>query len=565
MATAGFSFFINLLLFAAPLYMLQVYDRVLASRSESTLVMLTIAVAMMLAVMGVLELIRSKVLARIGLHLDGALGGRIFSATFRRALSGPGAAHGQPLRDLDTLREFSTGQGIVVFFDAPWTPLFIAVAWILHPILGMVSLAGAVIILSLAIANELLTRRSLRQGSAEAINASEFAESTLRNAEVLRAMGMLPALASRWRERHHRALGCSAVAASRAGMLTAASKTIRMFLQSLILGVGAWLAIKQEISPGAIIACSIIMGRALAPVEMAVGHWKGFSAARSAFARLSALLDGLPAERDSLSLPAPKGALDVDRVIAAPPGVTSPVLKGVSFALQPGEIMGVVGPSAAGKSTLARCLMGVWPAAGGTIRLDAAEIASWNPDEIGPHLGYLPQDVELFDGTVAENIARFGKLDAAKVVAAAQAAGVHEMILHLADGYDTAIGEGGRALSGGQRQRIGLARALYGNPAFLVLDEPNANLDTLGEQALVRALEGLRARNATAVVITHRMNILGCVDKILVLREGVSEMFGGRDEIMARLSRPTIVASKSDASVTNDAKPAPAMRNQAAG
>jgi PrtD family type I secretion system ABC transporter len=545
-ATAAFSFVANLLLFASPLYMMQIYDRVLTSRSMPTLVLLTLILFGALALLGAVELIRSKILSRVGLKLDMMLGGRVFAAVFRRSLTQAGS-NAQALRDLDTVRDFAGGPAVVVFCDAPWAPLFVAAAFLLHPLLGFVALFGAVVIFALAVLNELITRRCLKQASTEAVSAAGYAEASLRNAEVLRAMGMLPGIARRWLERHERVLTLNAQATERGGVLAAFSKFTRLALQSLILGTGAWLAIEGEISPGVIMACSIILGRALAPVEMAVGHWRSFIAARSAFQRLSELLNSMPVEREAMALPAPKGAISVERLVAAPIGAKAAVVKGVTFALSPGEILGIVGPSAAGKSTLARCLMGVLPVAGGVIRIDGADLTTWNFDQLGPHLGYLPQDVELFDGTVAQNIARFGELDAAKVVEAAQRAGVHDLILQLPDGYNSRIGDGGRNLSGGQRQRIGLARAIYNDPTFVVLDEPNANLDTMGEQALAEAILGLKQRQATTVVITHRLNLLSLVDKILVLRDGQVDMFGSRDEIMALLARPQIVSSNPSA------------------
>lgn len=541
-ATGAFSFFINLLLFVSPIYMLQVYDRVLTSRSESTLVMLTVIAAVMLAVLAALEMMRGRLLVRAGSRLDKVMSGRIFSAVFDRSLKVPGGAPVQALRDMDTVREFATGPGVVTFFDVPWAPLFIAAAFLLHPILGLVSLGGAVIIFALAVANEMITRRSIQSASGEAVAATGFAEASLRNVEVLHAMGMTSALAQRWKASHDRVLALQTTAADRATTLVAISKFVRLFLQSGILGVGAWLALEQEISAGAIIASSIILGRALSPVEQAVGHWKGFLAARTAFQRLNGLLKTTPPAPRAMTLPKPQGALVVDRAIAVPPGGKAPVLKGVGFALEPGEVLAIVGPSAAGKSSLARLLVGVWHCHSGSVRLDGAEMRTWNRDELGPHMGYLPQDIELFDGTVAQNIARFGEVDATAVVAAAVKAGVHEIILHLPDGYDTHIGEGGRSLSGGQRQRIGLARALYKDPSFVVLDEPNSNLDTAGEQALIEAVAGLKECKATTVVISHRLSILACVDKILVLNDGAVELFGSRDDVMARL-RPSVVAT----------------------
>jgi len=546
-ATAVFSFIGNLLLFVSPLYMLQVYDRVLASRSGTTLLMLTVVAAFLLAILGVMEALRSRVLVRAGARLDTLLAGRTFAAVFEASIRTPGAPNGQALRDLDTVRDFATGPGLLVFCDAPWAPLFIILAFVLHPLIGAVTLVGGLIILALAMVNEVCTRTALKQASMVTMSAGGFAESSLRNAEVLHAMGMLPGIARRWLERHEGALAMQVLAADRGGTLMAVSKFVRLFLQSGILGLGAWLAIEDQVTGGAIIAGSILMGRALAPIEMLVGHWKGFVNARAAYSRLDDMLESASGSEGGMRLPRPVGALSVDKAFVVPPGGRTAVLKGVSFALSAGEVLGVVGPSAAGKSTLARVLVGVWPVGSGGVRLDGADMAAWNRADLGPALGYLPQDVELFDGTVAENIARFGDIDATQVVEAARKAGVHEVVLGLADGYDTRIGDGGSRLSGGQRQRIALARALYGDPAFVVLDEPNSNLDTAGEQALVEAVLGLKASRATTVVVTHRLSILSCVDRILVLNGGEVELFGSRDEVLARLARPQVVSSQHDA------------------
>jgi PrtD family type I secretion system ABC transporter len=543
-ATALFSFFGNVLLFVSPLYMLQVYDRVLSSRSSSTLLMLTLIAAFLLAILGSIEAIRSRVLVRAGARMDQVLANRTFNSLFDQAVKQPGTVNGQVLRDLDSVRDFATGPALLVFCDAPWAPLFIAVTFVLHPLLGLVTLVGGILIFSLAIVNELSTRKALKDASTMSFQATAFADTSLRNAEVLHAMGMMPGIAKRWQMRHETALALQSQAADRAGMLLAVSKFVRLFLQSAILGVGAWLALDDAITGGSIVAASIIMGRALAPIEMAVGHWKSFVGARGAYARLNATLVAGANQPSRMTLPRPKGAVALERIFVVPPASRTAIIKGVSFALEAGEVLGIVGPSAAGKSTLARAMVGVWPVGSGVVRLDGADLATLPRDQVGPALGYLPQDVELFDGTVAENIARFGELDAAKVVDASMKAGVHDIILGLPDGYDTRIGEGGRALSGGQRQRVALARALYDNPSFVVLDEPNSNLDTAGEQALVEAVVGCKERGATTVVVTHRLSILGTVDKILVLNNGEIELFGSRDEVLTRLSRPQVVANQ---------------------
>lgn len=540
-AMALFSLFINLLLFVVPLYMLQIFDRVLSSRSVTTLVMLTVIAGAMLVVLGLLELVRSRLLVRIGVKLDTLLKNRVFTAVFRGSLKAPGGGHGQALRDLDTLREFLTGSGVIAFCDAPWVPIFIAVGFLFHPVLGFISLGGAIVIFCLALANELVTRKLLREASQLSVSTNAFVDASLRNAEVLHAMGMMPGMLRRWGTRHGRVLGLQARASDRAGVIVSASKVVRLGLQVGILGAGAYLVLLQEISPGTMIAASIVMARSLAPVEMAVGQWRGFVSARTAYDRLKALLAAVPAEGERMLLPKPRGEITVERVIAVPPGSRIPALKGVSFELSPGEVLGIIGPSAAGKSTLARVLVGVWPVAAGSVRLDGAELSHWSADDLGPHIGYLPQDVELFDGTVAENISRFTELDTDLVIDAARKAGAHDMIQLLPDGYDTQIGAGGRSLSGGQCQRIALARALYGDPSIIVLDEPNASLDSEGEAALVAALMQLKGEGRTVIVITHRLNLLSAADKILVLKAGTAEAMGGRDEVLARYARPAVV------------------------
>ncbi|MGD1877678.1 MAG: type I secretion system permease/ATPase [Kiloniellaceae bacterium] len=534
---AAFSFFINLLMLTGPLYMMQVYDRVLTSGSPHTLAMLTVVAVGMIMTSALLELVRSRIFVRIGSRLDRRLNARRFEGLLRQRLQQAEGAEVQPLRDLETLRGFLTGNGLISFFDAPWTPLFLAIIFVLHPLLGLVALTGGVVLFALAVLSELATRGPLRDASRESSAAHGFTDNTLRNAEVIEAMGMLPGLQRRWLVRHQSALAAQAKASDRGGMLTAGAKFVRPVLQVAILGTGAYLALQQAISPGVMIAASIIMGRALAPVEGAIGNWRGFIMARNAKGRLSAFFDKDEAPSPGLPLPRPKGAISVERLVAAPPGLSKPVLKGISFALEAGESLGIIGPSAAGKSTLARLLVGVWAPAAGNVRLDGADISDWNHIELGPSLGYLPQDVELFAGTVADNIARFAEPDPEAIVRAAQHAGVHEMILHLPDGYDSLIGNGGAALSGGQRQRIGLARALYGDPALVVLDEPNSNLVGEGEEALRRAGLHLKKRGATVGVVAHRPSVLGGLDKVLVLRDGLIEHFGPSAEVLPKVTR----------------------------
>ena len=540
-AAGVFSLCINILLLVSPIYMMQVYDRVLGSRSDMTLVMLSVITALLLGVMGALEVVRSRILVRAGIRFDALLKNRVFSATFQKSLRTPGGVPAQALNDLDAIRDFIGGTGVLVFCDAPWAPLFIGMAFLLNPLLGWTSLAGALVILALALVNEHFTRQPLKTAVRLNLSANLFANGSLRNAEAIQAMGMLPGIAARWRLRHQHMLSQQVVAGDRGGLMLAGSKAFRMLLQSGILGIGAWLAIHDQLSAGAIMAASIIMGRALAPVEMAVGQWKNFVHARGAWSRLGELLTSIPERPAAMPLPAPVGALAAEHLAAIPPGGKAAVLTGVTFALEAGEVLGIIGPSAAGKSSLARVLAGVWPATNGCVRIDGSEMSGWDPVRLGPHMGYLPQDVELFDGTVAENIARFQTVDAEAVVAAARKAGVHEMILMLSEGYDTRIGEGGRSLSGGQRQRLGLARALYGDPAILILDEPNSNLDTAGDQALIEAIAHARREKSTVVVISHRLSILSAVDKVLVMGGGKVDMFGPRDDVLARCARPTVV------------------------
>lgn len=541
----GFSFVINMLMLLPAVYMLQVYDRVLTSRSEMTLLMLTVITLGLFGVMSGLEWMRSRTLVRVGARFDQALNNRVFTAAFETSLRSPGANAGQALSDLTNVRQFITGNGLFAFFDAPWFPIYLAVIFLLHPVLGWFSLGGASLLIILTLVNEWATKGPLTQANQAAIVSNNYATNNLRNAEVIQAMGMIENLRQRWYGRYKMLLAMQSVASDRAGSITAVSKFIRLGQQSLILGIGALLVINGELTPGGMIAGSILMGRTLAPVELLIGSWKQFISARGAFERLEKMLTQFPAGEEKMSLPAPNGQLSVEGVMAAAPGSNVAILKGVSFSLAPGEAVAVIGPSAAGKSTLARLLVGIWPAVSGKVRLDGADIYTWDKLELGPHIGYLPQDVELFEGSIAENIARFGELDHEKIIAAARQAGVHDMILHFSDGYNTPIGVSGGFLSGGQRQRIALARALYDHPALIVLDEPNANLDDAGEAALVQAVQSLKTEGCTVVLITHRTSIISAVDKILLLREGQVAAFGPRDDVLtaiAKAARPGVPA-----------------------
>jgi len=537
-----FSMFINLLLFVSPLYMLQLYDRVLSSRSIGTLIALTIIAGILLAVYGLLEMVRTRVLVRAGILFDEVVAQPVFNAVHRAMLRRPDSGQVQTLRDVDTLREFLTGPGVIAFCDAPWFPVFVFGAFLLHPWYGWIAVGGSLVIWGLTLLNEVLTRRDLAEASAASITATQHAATTFRNVEVLQAMGMLGALRSIWSGMHLRHMGWQARASDRAGTLVAFTKFFRTFLQIIILGTGGYLAINQEITPGAIIAGSIIIGRALQPMELAVGNWKGFVAARGAYRRLKALFVVAGATVPRMSLPRPEGAVSVEAVIATAPGQKAAILRGVTLTLPAGEALCVVGPSGAGKTTLARVLVGIWPVAGGALRLDGYDLSQWDSQELGQYIGYLPQDVELFSGSVAQNISRFrDDIDPAAVIAASELAGCHEVIQNLADGYNTQIGEGGQALSGGQRQRVALARALYGNPSLVVLDEPNSNLDSAGEEALTVAIQALKARGTTVVLITHKVNILAIADKILVMAGGAVQGYGPRDEILGKLMGPRVV------------------------
>ncbi|CAM3442091.1 type I secretion system permease/ATPase [Halomonas lysinitropha] len=541
-----FSMFVNLLMLVPPMYMLQVYDRVLSTQSVETLVMLTLVVVFLFMVMGGLELVRSRMLVRVGNRLDTDINSRLYSAMFRRSVVSQGQQSAQPLNDLTSLRQFLTGNGLFAFFDAPWVPVYLGVLFLFHPWLGFFATFAGIVLLILAIANEKATKTLLAEANSEHIKAQDLANSNLRNAEVLHAMGMLPGIMGRWSEKHHEFLSKQSRASDRAGALTNASKVLRLLAQSMILGLGAYLVLQAEMTAGMMIAGSIIMGRALAPIDQMIGSWKGFVGARGAYGRLNELLTQIPEENRRMSLPAPKGDLSVETVAAAPPGVRMATIRGINFAVSAGEHVGIIGPSAAGKSTLARVLLGIWPSQVGNVRLDGAEVSHYNRDELGPHVGYLPQDIELFDGTISENIARFGEVDPDKVVRAARKAGVHEMVLELPNGYDTYISSTSGALSGGQRQRIGLARALYGDPVLVVLDEPNSNLDEAGERHLSEAIQKLKAEGVTLFVISHRTSVLKNMDQLLVLKEGQVSMFGPRDEVLAQFARKPAQVSQSN-------------------
>lgn len=528
---------LNLLMLTAPLYMFQVFDRVLASGRVETLILLTVVAGFALMTYGALEAIRQRFLARISSWLGVVASDELIDRSVRAATRGAKFG-GQPLRDLQTVRTFLGGQGVTPFFDAPWMPLFLGVLFLLHPILGLVATAAAVVLAILALCNEIFTRKPLSEAGSKQNQLLNQTDTAVANAEVLEAMGMTPGLVRKWQSQNDEVTANQQTAADRSGMLLGATKFTRLFVQVGILGVGAYLVLQGQLTAGAMIAGSVLMSRALAPVEQAISAWRSLVNARNAYGRLKKVVQAMPDREESISLPAPKGQLDLSGVAYAPPGSNKPIIRGVSFHLDPGEAMGLIGPSASGKSTLCRLIVGVAVPQSGSVRLDGAEISQWDARERGPYIGYMPQDVELFAGTVRDNIARL-RSDAPDedVIKAAQKAGVHEMVLQLPKGYETEIGPRGAQLSGGQRQRIGLARALFGEPRLIVLDEPNASLDQEGEKALMDAIAAARQSGATVILVAHRPALMKHASKVMVLRDGQVEAFGPKDEVLQKVMR----------------------------
>ena len=532
-----FSLFINALMLVPIFYMLQVYGRVLSSRSLTTLAMLTLIMTLLVVTLGSLEWVRSRIMVRVSTRLDVLLSRQVYKASFKRALDSGGMdASAQSLNDLTGLRQFLSGNGLFAFFDAPWLPIYIAVMFLFHPWFGWVATGSALLLLLLAFINEKLTGPALAQANKEHIGATLYTTKNLRNAEVIESMGMLETLMERWGRRQRNVLLLQSRASDRGAIVSTISKSFRILVQSLVLGLGAYLAVEQQVGVGMVFAGSVLLGRALAPIDLIIGSWKGFIAARSQYSRLNDILDKQLAQPERMSLPAPQGHVQVENLIVTAPGSKTPIIKNISFSVPAGCVVGIIGPSAAGKSTLARALMGVWVPQHGVVRLDGADISAWDKHELGPHIGYLPQDIELFEGSISENIARFAEVDSEKVILAARTAGVHEMILLLPDGYDTVIGSEGVMLSGGQRQRIGLARALYGNPRLIILDEPNSNLDEVGDRALAAAMQQLKQTGATLFVITHRTNIVSQLDRLMVMSDGVINLYGPREQVLAKLN-----------------------------
>jgi len=537
---AIFSLAINLLYLAGPLYMLQVYDRVISSASQITLLMLTIALLVAYTALAGLDAVRARVLTRTSIRLDQKIAPRVMTAIIEQSAK-IGGARSQLLRDFDTFRQFITGSGIHAIFDLPWAPIYIAVIFGLHPFLGVFSLGCSVILVMMALLNEWIVKPPLSESGEAATRNYNFTEMSLRNTEVVRAMGMTAGLLKRWSRDRSRMLERQVTASDRAATMQSMIRFLRLSMQSLILGLGAYLVIERQATAGAMFAASILLGRALQPVEQIVGSWRALVSARVAFVRVSILLATNPLHETGLTLPRPDGRLSVEALSCVLPGSSRPILRGVTFQIEPGEVLGIIGPSGAGKSTLARHIVGVQAPSAGAVRLDGSDVSSWIRSSLGHHLGYLPQDIELFADTVAANICRFDRIEDKEILSAAQMAGVHEMIVRLAAGYDTEVGEGGTILFGGYRQRIGLARAVYGNPSLVVLDEPSSNLDSEGDAALAECILQLKKRGTTVVIISHRPATIGVVDKVLVLREGAAEMFGPRSEILSRLTRPVPV------------------------
>lgn len=542
---AGFSLAINLLYLASPLYMLQIYDRVVTSGSQTTLVMLTIALLAAFLALAGLDLMRATILTRASVRLDRLLSARIVAASVETSQSG--SSQSQPVRDFDTFRQVITGMGINALFDLPWSPIYIAIIFLLHPWLGFFALGSSLLLVAMAVLNEYLVRAPLKQASDLATANYNFTEMSLRNSEVIRAMGMIDGLIRRWGRDRSLALRRQTQASDRAALMSGVIRFLRLTMQSLILGLGAYLVIERQATAGSMFAASILLGKGLQPVEQIVGLWRNLVLARAALTRVHKLVDGGAQNERSFNLPKPTGKISVEQVSFAIASQQKVLLRDVSFRLDAGEALGIVGPSGAGKSTLARHLAGVMQPSRGTVRLDGADLSQWGHDALGDHIGYLPQDIELFSDTVAANIGRFKTNVDQEVIAAARLAGVHEMIIRLPQGYETQIGEGGAVLSGGYRQRIALARAVFGTPNLIILDEPSSNLDADGDRALSECAIELKRRGSTVIIVSHRPSTLANVDKILLLRDGAVEAFGMRNEIVALLNQraaPMAVATQ---------------------
>ncbi len=553
---AAASLVLNLMLLMPAVYMMQVFDRVFASRSLDTLVMLSLLVTLALALAYGMDVVRGRALAWAGGLLERKLAPAALRAALERAAQPGRVRDADQLRDIGSLRSFLAGSAVLALFDAPWVPIYLLVITAMHPLLGASAALGAVLLFALALLTDAMTRRGAEGAQCQARSIQRQTQSLLRHADAIAGMGMAAAALDRWREQHESLLDSRTGLGERSAALSASARIARQALQAALLGIGAWLVIGEHASPGIMVAATILFGRALQPVEQLIAGWKGFVEARVAWRRLEQ--PGTAANTEQrLELPTPQGRIELERVVFGGSAQRAPLIKGVSVALQAGESLGVVGPSACGKTTLLRLLLGIWKPQSGTVRLDGGDIAHWDRDALGAHVGYLPQDVELFPGTVAQNIARLGEVDDEHVVAAAKLAHAHDMILRLPSGYDTAIGDAGAMLSGGQRQRIALARALHGLPRLVVLDEPNANLDAEGEAALAAALRELKQRGTTVVVVSHRPALMSQLDKIAVLRDGVLEAFGPVADVLRPVARPN-ASSERPAASSNPAEGAAA-------
>lgn len=551
-----FTVVINLLMLTPTLYMLQVFDRVMVSGNDLTLIALTLMMLALFGIMAFAEWIRSRLLVRTSVKLDEALNSRVFNASFESYLKQTGQNPAQSFSDLTNVRQYLTGQGLFAFLDAPWTPIYMLVLYMLHPLLGWLALGFSLILVGLAYLSHRLTFEVIDTSMEAGTQVTNFVHSKLRNSQVIESMGMLKDLRRLWLVRHNRHLILNHQAQDLGARVQAFSKFVRYAQQSLSLGVGAWLAIHGELTIGGMVVVNALVGRATAPIDMIVSSWKSTVSAHKSFVRLEGLLDEFPQRDTGLVHDTPKGHLRIENLVATAPGRNAPILKGLTAEFVPGEIVAIIGPSGSGKSTLARALIGIWPDVEGKVLLDGEPIQSWDREELGPFIGYLPQDMELFEGNIAENIARFGQIDADKVILAAQRAGVHDMILRFPRGYDTPMGEAGNQLSGGQRQRIGLARAMYDDPSLIVLDEPNSNLDDVGEAALVTAVQDLRQQGKTVLLLTHRLSIVNIADRILVLGDGLIQRYGPRQEVIAALQPRPAPQSSQDGQASAAPQPA---------
>ncbi|MGB3554475.1 MAG: type I secretion system permease/ATPase [Jannaschia sp.] len=544
-----FSVVVNALMLTGPLYMLQVYDRVLGSRSEETLLALSALATFLFLMMGVLDHVRGRVMARVGARFQSALDGRVFQAHLTRAAASPGGAGTRnPLRDVEAVQRLLSSPVFLALFDVPWTPLFLFAIFIFHPWLGMLAVGGGVLLVVLALVNQWMTNGPMAEANQASARAELTAQQLASEAELVQSLGMRGAAFARWMKARGQSLSEAVSYSDRSGFFTVTTKTLRLFLQSAMLGLGAYLVLQNELTAGAMIAGSILMGRALAPIEMVIGQWQLVQAARKGRVAVIDLLEAIPPESARTALPRPRALLSAENVTIVPPGSTQASLRAVSFNLRPGQAMGIIGPSGAGKTSLAKAVTGVWPPAGGKIRLDSATLDQYDPDVLGTYIGYLPQAVTLFDGTIAENISRLAaNADPARIVEAAKKAAAHEMILEQPLGYDTPVSAVGGRLSGGQTQRIGLARAMYGNPVILVLDEPNSNLDNEGTVALNRAIKAMKGQGMSVIIIAHRPAAIQECEVLLMLEGGMRTAFGPREEVLQKMVRNHAEISRSPA------------------